>query len=199
MFALIVLVGGGCSGNKKKAAQPTPITKANDKTVLLVVGDTNVETYGAPVKIPAATQKAILASSQRFVDSAVTAPLANGALGAGYDTLFDSGVRTAATGADAQTLTDAGMGKVDHFEETADKVALSALADGNGSFLYLASHFRVDITANTADGPAHLVHDVELTFAPAGSAWSVTAYRVSTWRNLPGGTTTTTANAGGAP
>ena len=199
VFALVVMLGGGCSGDKKKASQPTPTTKSTDKTVSLVVGNIDVETYGAPVKIPAATQKAIVAASQHFVDAAVTAPLANGALGAGYDTLFDTGVRAAATGADAPTLTDVGLGKVDHFEETSNKVALSGLADGSGSFLYLASRFRLDINAKTGDGPAHLVHDVELTFAPAGNAWSVTAYRVWTWRSLPGGTTGTTANAGGKP
>jgi hypothetical protein len=199
VFALIVLIGGGCSSSAKKASAPAPAAKASDKTVTLVAGDTDVETYGAPVKIPAATQKAILAASQRFVDTAITAPLASGALGSGYDTLFDGGVRAAATGADAQTLTDLGMGKVDHFDESSNKVAFSALADGNGSFLYLASRFRLDINAKTGEGPAHLVHDVELTFAPAGSSWSVTAYRVWTWRNLPGGTTSTTAKAGGTP
>lgn len=193
------MIGGGCSDSKSKKAAPAPTIKASDKTVTLVVGDTDVETYGAPVKIPAATQKAILASTQHFLDSAITSPLSTGALGAGYDTLFDNGVRANATGADAKTLTDVGMGKVDHFEETSNKVALSGLADGSGSFLYLASRFKVDITAKTPDGPAHLAHDVELTFAPAGKEWSVTAYRVTTWRKLPGGTTTTSANAGGQP
>ena len=55
-------------------------------------------TPGSPTKIKAPVRRAVLDATQIYVDDAVLAPLKNGQVDNGYETLFDSGVKTAAVG-----------------------------------------------------------------------------------------------------
>ncbi len=163
----------------------------------LKIGKVDVESAGPNVSIDKSTQNAVLALAQQYVATAMIAPLSTNALGSGYPALFDDGVRQSATTTDAAALTDAGIGKTTSFDEKTTPVTISALADQLGGIDYLATNFNVNISAKTADGPATITRTVELTFAPSGRSWLVTAYRVHAIRKLPTGTTSTTANAGG--
>ena len=199
VIALIVacaVFAAGCSGGKKASERNASANQPETTSSPLAAGSTHIESVGPDVKLDAAAQAAVLAAAQKYVDTAVYAPLQTGQLGAGYDALFETGLRAEATGADASTLTDTGIGKVDHYKETATPVAISGLADGSGKLLYLAASFRLDVEASTKAGDASSVRDVELTFAPQGNDWAVTGYRVKAKRALPGSTTTTTADAG---
>jgi hypothetical protein len=62
--------------------------------------------------------------------------------------------------------------------------------------MYVATNFDVTETGKTDAGRVTIKQHVELTFAPVGTKWLVTAYRVQTSRKLPTGTTTTTAKSG---
>ena len=194
LLALVVaLAACGGSGKHQAKASANGTPKVSNKETDLTVGTVTVETAGPDVNLGKPQQKAVLAASQTYLDSAVIAPLTSGAVGAGFAPLFDPSIRGAATGADNATLTDAPIGKVKKFNQTASPVAISALADGSGAFVYLASNFTVNVKATTADGPATLTKNVELTFAPAGSKWTVTAYRVTALRKLPASTASSTA------
>ena len=194
--ALVCFGAAACSSSKHSATKPTP-TQVASTLAALKIGSVNVESAGPNVNVDKNTQKAVLALAQQYVDTAMVAPLSNGALGAGYGPLFDNGVRLAATTTDADTLTDSGIGKTTSFDEKASPVTISALADQLGGIDYLATNFTVNINAKTSDGPATIARTVELTFAPSGKSWLVTAYRVHAVRKLPTGTTSTTANGGG--
>jgi hypothetical protein len=193
---VVALLATACSGDKKKTETPQTAPVANT-AVTLKMGKIDVQSFGPDVKVPKGVQKQALTLAQHYVDSAITQPMSSGAVGGRFASLFDTGVRAAATGADQDALTDATVGKVDEYAETSTPVALSALADGSGAFLYLATNFTLKTTAKTAEGSVKSTRNVELTLSPKGNNWIVSAYRVKTVRKLPSGATTTTTAATG--
>jgi hypothetical protein len=194
--ALVCFGAAACSSSKHASAKPAQAEVVSTQAALKI-GSVSVESAGPNVNVDKNTQKAVLARAQQYVDTAMIAPLSSGTVGSGYGPLFDDGVRLAATTTDANTLTDSGIGKTTGFDEKTTPVTISALADQLGGIDYLATNFTVNISAKTSDGPATIARTVELTFAPSGKSWLVTAYRVHAVRKLPSGTTSTTANAGG--
>jgi hypothetical protein len=194
---LVVLVAASACSDDKKSEEIPPAAPQN-KLAALKIGSVTVHSAGPDVHVPKDTQKRALRLAQTYVDTALIAPLESGRPGDQFPGLFDPGLRAVATGADRPALTDAGVGAIDHFQQSASPVRLSALADGAGSFLYLATNFSVKVRATSPDGVLTSTHDVELTFAPAGKSWRITAYRVKAVRRPPGGPTTTTAAAAGS-
>jgi hypothetical protein len=199
------LVLAACSGGGSKPSTTTR-TKTTVpkvlavKTSLLRVGKVVVESAGPPnVQIDTTTGKAVLAGAQKYIDDAVFAPLKEGRLGVGYGSVFDSGVKSTAVGADARVLTDLDVGKVTRLSTKATPVELSALVGTLGELLYVATNFDVTLTGLGHTGPLTISRSIELTFARTAKTWLVTAYRVRTVRHLPSGTTTTTAKGGTKP
>ena len=127
----------------------------------------------------------MLATAQRYVDSAILAPLETGKLGSGYAALFEPGIRPAAIGPDQSTLTDIVAGKATTMTETSTPVALSALADTSGTLVYAATTFKVTVHATTANGAITINRTVELTLQPDHASWLVVAYRTTVTRTAP--------------
>src|SRR5258708_9631116 len=189
LVVAVSLVLAGCSGGSKHNAQSTQSTKrtkatvrpktATFKTVVLKVGSVNVESAGpSGVQIAKSTGKAILGATQKYIDTAMFAPLERGRVGSGYSALFDSKVKSAATGSDEPALTDLAAGKVTGLFAKATPVTVSALAGTLGEFLYIATDFDLAVHATTRAGRLTITHHVELTFTKAGRAWVISAYRV---------------------
>jgi len=193
---VLSLVLAACSGGGSKPSTTTR-TKTTVPKVLAV--RTSLLKVGKVVQIDTTTGKAVLAGAQKYIDDAVFAPLKEGRLGVGYGSLFDSGVKSAAVGADARVLTDLDVGKVTRLSTKATPVELSALAGTLGELLYVATNFNVTLTGLGHTGPLTISRSIELTFARTAKAWLVTAYRVRTVRHLTSGTTTTTAKGGTKP
>jgi hypothetical protein len=76
---------------------------------------------------------------------------------------------------------------------------LFGFADGSGALDYLATDFTLNENVNATGGHFKVTRAVELTFAPSGNKWLVTAYRVRAKRTSVVGTTTTTATSGTKP
>ncbi len=189
-ICLVVALAGSCSsGHKKtpagKSQESTASGSATRRTRVLVVGSTNLQRAGARGAITRATRHAVLAAAQRYVDRAILAPLETGKAGRGYPALFVPGLRPAATRADLRVLTDLAVGNTATLVEQPSPVALSGLADASGRLLYLATKFSVTVHVTNAGGPMTINRDVELTFAPVGNVWLVTAYRVNVTRTRP--------------
>jgi hypothetical protein len=198
----LVVVLTACGGGGKHASGPSTTTApkvAAIKTSVLKVGPVDVESAGPPTPISTAVGKAVLTDAQGYLDDALFAPLKDGRVGVGFASHFDPQVKAAATGQDAATLTNAGIGKVADLKTTATPVYLSALDGTLGELMYVATNFDVTETGKTDAGNVSITHHVELTFAPVGRDWLVTAYRVQAVRKLPTGTTTTTVKAGATP
>jgi hypothetical protein len=203
LIALAVMALGACSGDDKKAArtdeQNTQTAKNATKQTALKIGNVKFETFGPMTELDKSVRKAVLANSQKYVDAAILTPLDTGKVGDGYSEVFDGSVRESALGKDRGALTEEAMGEVDKYEQNASPVTVSGLADNTGTLLMTATQFVVLVQANTPEGNVAISHDVELTFSPVGKEWRVTAYRTTTVRKLPNGTTTTVATQGSAP
>jgi hypothetical protein len=198
--ALVALLVAACSGGGKHARPETsaPSTQGSKaKPAVLALGPVDIQTWGPDVTLPKATQKKLLGLAQTYFDAAVHDPLNSGNIGSGYGALFENRLRAAATGSDEQAMTDVSLGQASKYTETASKVNISGLADDRGTLLYLATNFTMRVDATTANGPVQIARNVELTYAPSGKNWLVTAYRVTTVRKTPKAKTTTTVAAGG--
>jgi len=193
-----VLLVTACGGGKHSSGDPTTTQPkvAAVKTSVLKVGSVDVESAGPQTPIPTKVGKAVLTQAQGYLDDALFAPLKNGRIGATYASHFDALVRAAATGHDQAALTNTGVGEIDDLQTKATPVYLSALDGTLGDLMYVATNFDVTETGKNDAGKVAIKHRVELTFAPVGNDWLVTAYRVQTTRTLPTGTTTTTAKSG---
>jgi hypothetical protein len=165
----------------------------------LKVGTVDLESAGPPLSLNGATKAALLAASQKYVDSAVAAPFATGKVDPGFATLFDPSLRAIVTGLDGATLTDATIGKASRYSASAHPIAVSGLVDGSGALLYLATNFDLTEHATTPAGTFAVARKVEFTFAPSGKSWNIVAYRVSATRTSVTGTSTTTVASGSKP
>jgi len=198
--ALVALLVASCGGGGKHSSPGTdaPSTQGtNAKPAVLALGKVDIQTSGAEVKLSKDMKKKLVGLAQRYFDTAVHDPLGSGKIGAGYAPLFEKGLRPAATGRDEKAMTDASVGQASKYTESASKVQISGLADNTGALLYLATTFSMRVNATVAKGLMHIARDVELTYAPSGKNWLVTAYRVKTVRKTPKAKTTTTVAAGG--
>lgn len=189
----------GCSGGDNGKAQGATAAKSPTGTgAALKLGEVRLEALGVAPDLDKATKTAMLTGAQTYVDSALYEPLSSGKVGAKFVGLFDAGLRNAATVTDAAALTESNVGKVETYKATSTPVAVSGLADATGALMYLSTNFDVNVKATTDAGPLTIARTVELTWAPSGKNWSVTAYRTAATHKLPKSTTTTTA-AGSAP
>jgi hypothetical protein len=198
----LVLLLTACGGGGKHESDTSSTTKpkvAEVKTSKLKIGRVDVQSAGPSTPIPTTVGKAVLTTAQGYLDDALFAPLKDGKVGADYASHFDGKVKEAARGNDSATLTNARIGKIDNLKTKASPVYLSALEGTLGDLMYVATNFDVTETGKTDAGKVSLVQHVELTFAPVGHHWLVTAYRVKAVRKLPTGRTTTTAKTGTTP
>lgn len=196
-LALAALAGcSGGSADSGKEQGGTATKSAIGTAAALKLGAVDLQAVGMPPTLDKQTKAALLTGAQTYVDSAIYEPLTSGKVGAKYADLFEPGVRKAATGADAPALTETAVGKVEDYKATSTPVAVSGLADGFGGLVYLSTNFDVNVAATTAAGPVAIKRTVELTWAPNGKKWSVTAYRTAATHKQPKQTTTTTATSG---
>jgi hypothetical protein len=184
-FVLVKLATGDDGGKK-------PAKVENSAGLTLEIGEVAVESAGPVAKISNSTQQSVLDSSQKYVDEAILAPLEKGKLEKSYAQLFDSGVRTSATGRDEATVTEARTGKSAPVKATATKVRLDGMADPTGKVVLVAATFGVDLNAKGVK----IQRLTELTFASDHGKWVVTAYRVGVKRTTSARTTAAVANAG---
>jgi hypothetical protein len=199
-LALVLAACGG--GGKKHTSANTPTTTPkvlSVKTSVLKVATVNIQTAGPSVPIDTPTGRAVLGVAQAYIDDGVFAPLRTGKVAGSFPTLFDTGLKAAATGADEAALTDLAVGKVSGLSTVATPVHLSALEGTLGELLYVATIFDLTIKGTGDSGRLSIQRHVELTFAKTAGKWHITAYRVQTVRKSAAGTTTTTAKGGATP
>jgi hypothetical protein len=196
VVAAVVLTACSSGGGKKAAPTTVPKSTTTTTQAKLRVGTVHVESAGPDAKVDSATQRAVMTAAQQYVNSAVLGPLRTGALSPVYGTLFDAHVKAPATTTDEAALTDAQVGKATKgYRATFTPVRIDAVADQGGHVFYVAATVRTIVDSTTATGPVRISRTAELTFAPAGKTWKVTAYRVVVTRQARAGTTTTTAHA----
>jgi hypothetical protein len=196
VVAVVALVLANLAGSGNSGGNEKPKHVANNIGLVLKIGKVNVQSAGPPPRVKSSVKQAVLDASQTYVDDAVLAPLDKGKLDPAYAKIFDLGVRNSATGSDRATLTEVRTGKVKAPKATATTVSLDAMGDQTGKLVLVAATFGVDVNATGSGGPVKIQRFAELTFAPEGNRWLVTAYRVGVTRKLPASTTSAHVRAG---
>jgi hypothetical protein len=196
---LVACSSGGTAESKASSSSSKATTTTVAPTLIVLArGDVGVQSAGGDVVLDEPTQQAVLGAAQHYVDVALVAPLHDGAVDEGYETLFDAPVAANATGADRAALTDEGIPPVTATPTvTGTPVRIDGLADRDGHLQLVATTFTVAVEGTTASGPLAINRSVELTFAPSpDGSWRITAYRVSVGREAADASTATTAAAG---
>jgi PBP1b-binding outer membrane lipoprotein LpoB len=82
VVALGILLFVSCSGDSSKphAAASTTVPPKTKKVHALKIGTVHVESVGPPLQLSKGTRKAVLASTQKYVDTGVYGPLDSGAV-----------------------------------------------------------------------------------------------------------------------
>jgi len=204
---IAVLIANSADSDKK-----SPTARRNNNTsqpgtsvpgtpqVKLAVGKVVLQNTGPPAKVPRATRRTLLGTSQFYVDSAIMAPLERGRVNKRFTIAFDAGVRKNAARNDAAVLTEAGTGKVTRVvSATASPVRIDALGDPTGKLAMAATSWTMNIKAATPKGRLTVRRKTEFTFVNVYGKWYVTAYRVTVRRKIGAKTASQTITTGGAP
>jgi len=187
---IIAIVAGGGS----KSVKPKHVD--NSVGLVLKIGTVDVQSAGPPAHISSAARQAVLDASQSYVDDAILAPVDKGHLDEAYARIFDRGVRKSATGRDRAALTEVRTGSLKAPKATATPVRLDGMGDQTGKLVLVAATFWVHVSADGSGGKVKIERLSELTFAPEGGRWVVTAYRVGVKRTGTAQTTAAVARAG---
>jgi len=194
----VLLVNAGDSGKKKHATDNTANgIPAETSALKLVIGQVDVQSAGPPAKVKSSLRRALLQSTQTYVNDAIVAPLDTGKVVDGYQTMFDPFVKGPASAQDRAALTEEHTGKASgQLKATASPVRLDGLGDQTGQISLVAATFTMNLKATTPAGAVTIRRHTELTFANEFGKWVVTAYNVGVTRTINDSTTATTARTG---
>jgi hypothetical protein len=194
----VVLANTADSGKHKNGTDhASSRIPAETSALKLVVGQVDVQSAGPPAKVRSALRRALLQSTQAYVNDAIIAPLDRGKVVNGYETIFDPFVKGAASVRDRAALTEEHTGKAHgQLKATASPVRLDGLGDQNGQLSLVAATFTMNVKATTPAGAVTIRRHTELTFANEFGKWVVTAYRVTVRRSIGARTTSLAAHSG---
>ncbi|MCJ7437713.1 MAG: hypothetical protein MUP97_08135 [Acidimicrobiia bacterium] len=172
------------SSNEKSA----PEFKAST-AVDLKPGATKVDAVGFSNDFPVDVQNQVLATLGAYVDNGIVAPLRKGkANDASLATAFDPAGIARLVGAERATVLDENLPKaVGRITVKTPPVPLSALADGDGKIVLVATDVQFSVKARSAKGVLEISHTGSFVLAPdASGAWRITGWTLSTDRGGPG-------------
>jgi hypothetical protein len=198
-IAASLLANTADSGSKQKSTGSSTVAPQKNVAALrLRIGTVSIQNTGPPAKIQAPVRRAVLDATQVYVDDAILAPLKSGRVDTGYQSMFDSGVKSAAAGPDRPALTEGSTGVVrGAVHATASPLRIDGIGDQSGKIALVATTFGLTVKASTPAGPLTITRLTELTFANEFGKWRVTAYKVVVRRRVGATTTSKRASTGG--
>ena len=197
-IAASLLANTADSGSKQKSTGSSTVAPPKNVAALrLRIGTVSIQNTGPPAKIMAPVRRAVLDATQIYVDDAILAPLKSGRVDTSYQSMFDSGVDSAA-GPDRPALTEGSTGVVrGAVHATASPLRIDGIGDQSGKIALVATTFGMTVKASTPAGPLTITRLTELTFANEFGKWRVTAYKVVVQRHVGATTTSKRASTGG--
>jgi hypothetical protein len=186
------------SGSKHQSNGSSTVAPPKHVAALkLRIGTVSIQNTGPPAKIKAPVRRAVLDATQGYVDDAILAPLERGHVDTGYESMFDSGVKSAAAGPDRPALTEGSTGVArGAVHATASPLRVDGIGDQSGKIALVAASFGLTVKASTPAGPLTITRLTELTFANEFGKWRVTAYKVIVRRRIGATTTSKRASTG---
>ncbi len=197
ILGVIVIAGAAFLVLRTDSSKETgPVLHAST-SVDLQAGELLVEAVGAPMEFPTDVRDLVLSTLGAYVDHGIVNPLRKGAAAeATLATVFDAGAITRLAGTDRTLLLDEGLPKaVGKVKVATPPVAMTALADAEGTPVLVSTTVAFTVTAQTKKGRLEVVRSGSLVLTPdAAGAWKITGWTISTERGgkALGPTTTTT-------
>ena len=173
---LAVTSGGGDSGPEFKASTSVDLTAGETK-----IERTNAA-FDAPPPIPADVQEQILGVVGRYVDEGVVGALRTGkADEAALAEIFDAAAVARLAGTDRPVVLDEGLPKaVGKVSVTTPAVAMTALANPDGTLLFVSANVEFTITAQAEKGTVHITRIGSFVLAPdPTTGWKITGWTLA--------------------
>lgn len=168
--------GGGGSSDAKSTS-----TTVGEGTISFTAGPVSVQRTAATGEAAPADVDALLTAAAAYVRAASLDPMAGRSGSLRSITTSAAAART--TGADADALTDTGLGKVRDVRVTAEPAPVTILTDADGAAVLGAVTIDVTITGDAAKGPITIHRTGELAFTKGASGWSLDSWRLTVTRD----------------
>jgi hypothetical protein len=197
--SVAVTVAMGGAGRGGAATKPKPSRTTRPPTSLgLTLGKVGVESAGAPGGLAPEASAQVVAAIDRYVQLSSVDAMRTGAAG-NLAPVFTTDALSKVTSTDRAVLADEHLPKVRRkVQVSGSPVALSGLADQDGTVVVVTASIDVRVAARTTKGnkPILVERRGELVLVPDGGGWKIDSYDLSVARSGKGlGTTTTTTTA----
>lgn len=192
----VLLIGGAAlalsgGGDDEKSEPKFEASTSVD----LEAGEAKVESVGFPPEFPNDVGDQLLATMGAYVDRASVTPLRTGTADeVQLAEIFDAPAAARLTTPERGVLVDEGFpNAIGKIKVTSPPVALTALAERDGTIVLASTALDLRITARAEKGTIKIHRVGSLVYVPDGSGgWKITAWTVAVERSGPGVTVPTT-------
>lgn len=171
-------------GSESGPSAPPPTVSIGD--LELTVGAVLPANAGLPVEVPAEIQDAVMATIATYVDGGLVEPMRADAASPDASAAFAAVTAPRLDGPDRAVLFDEGLPEVTSFQPQAEPVIITALSDGNGTFVLATVTLVYAATLEADEGTITINRSAELTLAPEGPEWKIIGYDMGVIRDGPG-------------
>jgi hypothetical protein len=209
LFALIVVVLAACSGSGKETTgisvrtmAPTTTTSAGTSTTRPAPTTTTVAggvSIAAPTVSAVATESAageegkldptlqsqVLDTVTKYVQLAITAPLAGSTTPVAVDQFLTAQATTALTADRRAVLTEEGVPPMQSAQATTNTVTITGLVGTDSQMGVVSAHLDLVIAGTTNGVASSIKRSGDLTLVPDNGAWRIDAFDMSVERDLP--------------
>jgi len=180
LLASVFIVGllAGCgSGSDEEAV---------GSTIEIPMGFAGVESAGPPVELPDGIQEIVVDAVDAYVRDGIVATLRTGEPER-LDDVFDTAALASLETESGAALLDRGVPEATgDLTAVAEPVIVVGLADGAGVIVLVSAHVDLEVVATTDEGELRITRVGDLTFAPAGDTWRITAFSMLVARDGAG-------------
>jgi hypothetical protein len=190
--ALVTVAAAGAIAYASRSA-PTKRAAADASTAATLPPVTTFRLAGEEVpasgatSLPSTVSTGVLATLNRYLDSAVITPMRSGRAAGDLSTIFTASAAQRLSGADRATLVEdvePGAGRNGRVDEASAR--LTGLLDSGGSILTVAAKVDVVLRTGPSGAETRVARSGELVLVPDGGAWRIDGYDLRVTREPVG-------------
>jgi hypothetical protein len=159
-----------------------PTERQGTTRIDITTGPTAVESVGLPVELPVELAEALVDQVRAYVKSGVVRTLRTGEPGDLAQVFDDAALASLESDEGAAMLDRGAPAATGDILASAEPVVLTGLADATGGIVLVSAHLDLEVVSHTEGGALTITRVGDLTFAPAGDHWKITAFRVGVSR-----------------
>ena len=176
----------GGSATTPLATTTTTIAKSGVSIAAPTIGAVAIEsTAGEEGKLDPTLQAQVLDTVTKYVQLAVTAPLAGSTTPVAVDQFLTASAVSALTADRRAVLTDEGVPAMQSAQATTDTVSITGLVGTDSQIGAVSARLELVIAGTTNGVATSIKRSGDLTLVPDNGAWRIDAFDMSVERNLP--------------